>query len=270
MDLLITSIYVFIGVLGVQGKLKITARRTLSLGHARIFGVGYLLLALSFEIANSQSDTRLQAVASWTSGIAKGAADVRTGIWLIAIGSGFALLGVALKLSHPMNLAQNVERSGDPTLASRFSRSLCALVDSVIYFAPVVVVSSVAALVDHTTVRISVEPRERLIWVAELASLAVYTLQCWLVSTRGQSLAKGWFHLRIVGLDGKPPGFRRGVVLRSWVFWGVFAVPPLRPLGLLLQVLDIFCFLASPDARSLHDQVAGTRVILASSAASSL
>ena len=78
--------------------------------------------------------------------------------------------------------------------------------------------------------------------------------QWYLVATTGQSLAKRWFGIKIVRLDGSLPGFVNGVLLRSWVLHALNAV--CNFVG-LIDALMIF----GEQSRCLHDLIAGTKVI---------
>jgi uncharacterized RDD family membrane protein YckC len=90
-----------------------------------------------------------------------------------------------------------------------------------------------------------------------LTSLIMYLYQCRLVATSGQSLGKRWKHIRIVLEDGMPPGFWRGVVLRSWVLTLFRFIPVVGNVISLVDALMIF----GAGNRCLHDRLAGTRVI---------
>jgi uncharacterized RDD family membrane protein YckC len=84
--------------------------------------------------------------------------------------------------------------------------------------------------------------------------LAIY--QWYLVATTGQSLAKRWFRIKIVRMDGSLPGFVYGVLLRSWVLHALNSA--CSCVG-LIDALMIFGY----EARCLHDHIAGTKVIKA-------
>jgi len=88
-----------------------------------------------------------------------------------------------------------------------------------------------------------------------LGPLAV--IQFYSISTTGQSLGKKICKTRIVRLDGSPPGFLYGVVMRAWLFWAASAIPGIGSAIGLVDALLVF----RADRRCLHDQVAGTRVI---------
>jgi uncharacterized RDD family membrane protein YckC len=90
-----------------------------------------------------------------------------------------------------------------------------------------------------------------------LVALAIY--QWYLISTRGQSLAKGWLHIRIVKMNGAPCGFLSGVLLRAWPMaaaaGGVGA-------AIVASGLDGL-FMFGAERRCIHDLVAGTKVVRA-------
>jgi uncharacterized RDD family membrane protein YckC len=86
--------------------------------------------------------------------------------------------------------------------------------------------------------------------------LMLASYQWYLTAKTGQSLAKRWFGIRIVRLDGSLPGFVNGVLLRSWV---VHALNSVCGFVGLIDALMIF----GEESRCLHDQIAGTRVIKA-------
>lgn len=92
-----------------------------------------------------------------------------------------------------------------------------------------------------------------------LMFLAFMGYQWYLISTTGQSLAKRWLGIKIVRVDGSEAGFVHGVILRSWVLGAMGQIPIVGPLVSLVDPLLIF----GEERRCLHDQIAGTRVIVA-------
>lgn len=91
-----------------------------------------------------------------------------------------------------------------------------------------------------------------------LAWLALLVWQCYLLATRGQSLGKIAMGLRIVRVeDGGNPGFVKAVVIRTFLWGLVTAIPVLGGLAWLVGVLFIF----RDDQRCVHDHLAGTRVV---------
>jgi len=95
-----------------------------------------------------------------------------------------------------------------------------------------------------------------------LLLLAFQIFQWYLVAATGQSLAKRWLGMQIVRLDGTPPGFLHGVVLRSWILLAIAYIPYL---GQLVALVDALMILGE-ERRCLHDHIAGTRVIVVSRA----
>jgi uncharacterized RDD family membrane protein YckC len=81
--------------------------------------------------------------------------------------------------------------------------------------------------------------------------------QWYLVATTGQSLAKRWFGMRIVKIDGSPVNFVSGVLLRTWVMFALRVIPIAGNFLGLADALMIF----SQDRRCLHDRLAGTKVV---------
>lgn len=81
--------------------------------------------------------------------------------------------------------------------------------------------------------------------------------QWYLISVRGQTIGKKRFNIKIVRLDGLPLGFMRGVVLRVWLISIFLFVPGVGP---ILGLVDVLMILGS-ERRTLHDRLAGTRVI---------
>lgn len=131
------------------------------------------------------------------------------------------------------------EGIGEP--ADRGVRAGAALIDAAFYG----IAAIPLALVAH--------------WIAlgPLVALAIY--QWYLISTRGQSLAKGWLHIRIVKMNGEPCGFVNGVLLRAWPMaaaaGGIGAAIAAGGLDGL--------FLFGAERRCIHDLVAGTKVVRA-------
>ncbi len=91
--------------------------------------------------------------------------------------------------------------------------------------------------------------------------LVLFVVQLWLLSTRGQTLAKRIFGIRIVNVaDNTNPGFVRAVLLRWFVPSLITVLIPI--FGLLFFVVDS-CFVFRPDHRCIHDLIAGTKVVKA-------
>ena len=90
-----------------------------------------------------------------------------------------------------------------------------------------------------------------------LAWLGLILFQAYLVTTTGQSIAKRWFRIKIVKLDGSPVSFVSGVLLRSWLILVLQQIPGINMFAGLLDPLFIF----RQDRRCIHDLIAGTKVI---------
>jgi uncharacterized RDD family membrane protein YckC len=58
-----------------------------------------------------------------------------------------------------------------------------------------------------------------------MAWIGLLLLQAYLVTIRGQSLAKGWLGIKIVKIDGSPVKFVSGVLLRHWLVLALQYVP---------------------------------------------
>ena len=85
------------------------------------------------------------------------------------------------------------------------------------------------------------------------------SVQCYMIATSGQSIAKRLLGMRIVRLDGSRAGFLHGVVLRSWVMAFLTNIPFIGGFVALADALTIF----GAERRCLHDRIADTIVIKA-------
>lgn len=129
------------------------------------------------------------------------------------------------------------------------SRFQAALFDNVLTFVIVLPVLLIASSKDASGPGLAV--------LVILTIAALWSYQWYLVTTTGQTLGKRWAGIRIVKVDGSPLTFVSGVVLRSWVFALLSAIPGIGALVALADVLAIF----GSERRCLHDQLAGTTVI---------
>jgi len=130
------------------------------------------------------------------------------------------------------------------------ARFQATLVDSVLSFVVILPVLIIGASTGSSGSGLGI------IVIATVTAFWLY--QWYLVSTTGQTLGKRWVGIRIVKLDGSPLTFMSGVVLRSWVFALLSAVPGI---GALLALADILAILGN-DRRCLHDHLAGTKVVV--------
>jgi uncharacterized RDD family membrane protein YckC len=133
--------------------------------------------------------------------------------------------------------------------ASRGQRFTGALVDSLL---------QVAAMIPGIVVLLVLGDGddEALLGTAVMlvGALAISAYQWYLVATTGRSLAKRWFGMKIVRMDGSEAGFLHGVVLRSWVLGAIAMVFS------FVGTIDAL-FIFGAEHRCLHDYIAGTRVI---------
>jgi uncharacterized RDD family membrane protein YckC len=118
--------------------------------------------------------------------------------------------------------------------------------------------------------------------MAEAFITLVFGWQAYLGATRGQSIGKRIFGVKVVRADGSAPGFLRGVLLRSWAFGLVplavaagsarpfsahafFAnIPAPLTIGVALAVVALRAasFASNKERRGVQDLVAGTKVVL--------
>jgi uncharacterized RDD family membrane protein YckC len=101
--------------------------------------------------------------------------------------------------------------------------------------------------------------KEQFGWILSLLFFAVMGYQWYLISTTGQTLAKKWMGIKVVKMDGSPCGFVSGVLLREVAFFGAGAIPYV---GKAIGLIDSLMIFGEPR-RCLHDQLAGTKVVLA-------
>ncbi len=161
--------------------------------------------------------------------------------------------------------------SNDVALGDRGARLLAKLLDEVLALAcalPGAALLGFGFLKDLVASRDSAQLSEMDLagntaglGVLALGVLALAVVQIWMISTRGQSIGKRVFGVRIVrDLDGALPGFVHGWLLRSFVP-GLIGMIPLGG-GFLFALVDV-CFIFRRDRRCIHDFIAGTRVVKA-------
>lgn len=81
-------------------------------------------------------------------------------------------------------------------------------------------------------------------------------------ATAGQTIGKRMLGIRIVTEDGDTPGFFAGVVMREWALRIVGAVLNAATglVGSLVALADAL-MVFTDEGRTLHDRIAGTRVV---------
>ena len=87
--------------------------------------------------------------------------------------------------------------------------------------------------------------------------LAYCATQWYLITYTAQSVGKRAMRTRIIMVDGSPPGFVVGVILRNWVL-GLTCL--CYPIGGLLMVVDGLVIF-SQNKQCLHDMIASTLVV---------
>lgn len=99
------------------------------------------------------------------------------------------------------------------------------------------------------------EPSLAMMGLGGLYFLGLAIYQLFLLSTRGQTLGKKWMGVKIVKMDGSPPGFVHAFLLRAIVN-GLIGIVPFYS---LVDILFIF----REDRRCIHDLIASTKVVKA-------
>jgi uncharacterized RDD family membrane protein YckC len=124
-----------------------------------------------------------------------------------------------------------------------------------------------ARFVDQLLLSVTAAPA-LIVWVSTKAPLAMglgllcilfMGYQWYLISTTGQTIAKKWMGIKVVKMDGSPVDFVSGVVLREMLVAGAGFIPYIGGLINIIDSLMIF----GEARRCLHDQIAGTQVVLA-------
>ena len=140
----------------------------------------------------------------------------------------------------------------DGILATPWQRWLGVFLDNLLFVPAVIPFLLLAATLEE----------ERIEEIGPMAllfgpMLVVTIVQWFLIARNGQSIGKRIIRTRIVRLDGSNPGFVYGVLLRSWVLIGLQFIPLL---GYFIGLADAL-FVFRRDRRTIHDHIAGTKVI---------
>jgi uncharacterized RDD family membrane protein YckC len=148
----------------------------------------------------------------------------------------------------------------EKTPAGRFRRLGAALVDNLLALSVLFVAGVIgAALSAAAGARTVADQSPWMIGVGAVAVLALASFQSFRLATTGQTIAKKWFGLKIVKVDGLRPGFGSAVLMRGVLPGAVSLVPYL---GWLFWLVDVL-FILRGDRRCLHDRMAGTKVVRA-------
>jgi len=155
----------------------------------------------------------------------------------------------------PPGYHQNQPRHQMPLeLATRTTRVLAHLVDSIILWIPVFFLTLILFIltqsgVDRETSTISAIT----VFIALFLILAILVTDLVLLALNGQTIGKKLLSIKIVNVpDGNTAGL-------GTIFWLRFMVG--QVILALLFPIDIILFLFRKDRRSLHDLIAGTTVI---------
>lgn len=136
---------------------------------------------------------------------------------------------------------------GHQVLAGRGERLAAKIIDNLIVYLPLILISILTSGADGTD-----SPEEGVFFW--LVLLIFFAVQAYLLTTQGQTIAKRWLKLRIIDMKTqKAGGFVKNVLLRS-VVNGIFGIVPLYS---LIDAMFIF----RDDHRCVHDLLAGTIVI---------
>ncbi|HTN77087.1 MAG TPA: RDD family protein [Pirellulaceae bacterium] len=143
----------------------------------------------------------------------------------------------------------------DPRIASRWKRFQGAVIDLMAY-GSIVFITTVATYRGDAYSQIFAA-------VGGGCFLALFALQVYLISSRGQSLGKIAARTRILHVESdETVGFLHGVLLRNFIpnfFLGIFfGISPF--VGWLFCVADAM-FILGGERRCLHDRIASTKVI---------
>lgn len=140
-------------------------------------------------------------------------------------------------------------------LASRESRLLASIIDSIIIFAIVLPLQWSMGMFENAEANTLTTT---LIWGG--GTLLLYLLlQGYFLATRAQSLGKMVLKIKIVTLDGRNADLQRILLLRVLPVSLVSVIPMIGGIFSLVDSLFIF----RSDQRCIHDHIAGTRVVKA-------
>jgi len=153
------------------------------------------------------------------------------------------------------------EDSSQLLRATRSQRWWAAFIDNLLYL-PLLGVGVVVAMSIGTDAQAE-QGTFMLVIYGCMLPLAIYQ---WVLTARtGQSLGKRWTKIKIFKKDGSEVDFVSGVLLRSWVLFGVplvitVIVPEAERLSNLVSTVDALCIFGAAH-RCLHDYIAGTQVL---------
>jgi uncharacterized RDD family membrane protein YckC len=163
------------------------------------------------------------------------------------------------------DVASAVDPDNDLRTANPGSRFFAAFIDGLLTMAVAIPgIIFLASIDDIAVLRDIAAAGDR----ALLPILAIFgpilLLNCYqwyLMTTTGQSLGKRWNHIKIVKVDGGEAGFLHAVFLRSWLCYFLLpAIPTFGDIWNIVTFIGLF-FVFAGLGRTVHDYVAGTRVV---------
>jgi len=140
-------------------------------------------------------------------------------------------------------------------LASRGSRLAARFIDVFLILIPMLIAGIGWALVSESVQNDALKIGGMIVGsLCVFGTLAVVIVNMMWMTNKGETLGKWAMSIRVVNdADGKPPGFVKGVLLRSWLMAVLNQVPFLG----LVDTLMIF----TEKRQCLHDLIASTRVV---------
>jgi uncharacterized RDD family membrane protein YckC len=160
------------------------------------------------------------------------------------------------------NLDPRLGAGGESSLASRGARFGGAFLDGLIAV-PFIIIGVVVAGKMGGGMATLAKPSPFNTLIFFLCGLPLNLFQWYLVVTKGQTLGKRIVKTKILKIDGSNVDFVSGVVLRYWVVMTLSLVCNLINLaavGGLFGLVDAL-FVFRSDRRTVHDLIAGTKVV---------
>ena len=140
-------------------------------------------------------------------------------------------------------------------VCSRMRRFLAHLVDSFCLLFAIGIGVGIAMAMDTSSAEGQVNP---VLLIVMVAPTFILSLVNWcMIAMDGRTVGKYALNIKIVNLQGDPPGFFQGVLLRYWVTALLGMIP-------FFALIDAFWIFANEGKRCIHDFIAGTYVIEAS------
>jgi uncharacterized RDD family membrane protein YckC len=149
------------------------------------------------------------------------------------------------------------QAGGTPTLASFGDRFLARLIDWLILFIPLVVLTIVASQISYVGFLVSIA-----VWLG----LTYWYAVIYLVGHGGQTIGKKVRNIRVVTLDGTP--LNQAVALRRWLgYEAAFSIRFIPIIGNLIGIYllldELWLLWDKPYQQCLHDKFANTMVVSA-------